>query len=967
MAHISNYNDISFNGTTPALTEDPTADRTVSVVTNLGIGVLILICILIVYDLLRYFCPRHVFCRYFASNNPANNDYDGTPLFSPALPKAFPLSWVPNVFSYPEETLFNTHGPDVAMFIRFLATQARIFLALSVVTSIVLIPTYTTADSPDLNLNTPGVQGPRGIEKASLANVRDLSPRLWVTLVSEIAVVLIILLFLYYDLVAYTRYRRRYRSDNRRNPSNFAILLMDIPLDQRDEHNIFNHFNAIFPAQVVAVHLVRDAHHLLVLKTRYVSVVNKRQRVERIKASSKLSSNMPSNPPSDLGTPIRTDAIMAMVPQSSAPATPGPTSTNHSPEKDTGPDNKYSTLTAVEIPCPQLTCGFYQNSVTPSAIHTADIPPPDSSHCPDVIDDPKFDVDFTSTKPKTSEVLASNPASHSLAPITSPLFQDRGLKCTHGRPPPHPQPFQMPEPLESDGPNTNIPSTPTSTSAQQRSSLASPRLRALMRSDSDQIVQYLRQADKARNVVVDVERDLDCSAPVTHAAFVVFRNKVAATCAATAPLFPETGYYQISRAPEPRAINWNRIAISRYTTRVRQYATFGILTALTLLWTIPSSFIQGLGNLDSLGDLLEGKKNVVWLRKFVDENRGLARFLEGVLPPLLLFLVLLVVPVLTRFIVSFERIADNVKAEARVRNFLFFFYVMSNFVYQVTIGSFMRELENIIESPRKIVDFLSTSVPTQATFLMKYVIINSFLGSALGMLNVGRLLFRPLFVYRAKTDRDKIQAERIFADYPFAKMYALSMMIALVSYVYATIAPIMNFVAFLYFSIAYTCTKQMLLFTHRPFFEGGGFMFRDAWTGLLIGLYVHQLSMIGIFSLKKAASQAILAILSLILSITFTLHCRRRFFYRIEHGALLDQRIRDEERGNVESALLQDNIPAHFSDMYVHPGLKPVQILEDTTKDPTTAAMGKTCRILDARKEIKDTQPGTSSSPPASP
>lgn len=920
MADAYNYTQNDGNSSSR---QDPTADRTNSVVTNLIIGTVAFLFILTLYDILRYFCPRHVFCRSFASPNPANNDYDGTPLQSPSLPRPWPLSWIPSTLSYPEEKLYQTHGLDVTMFVRLMATQARIFFALSIFTAIVLIPTYSTAASPDLNPQKPGVQGPRGIELASLANVQDMSPRLWVTLISELAVVLIILIFLYRDLVAYTKYRRRYRSDNCRNPSNFAILLMDIPTDRRDELNIFNLFNAVFPSQVVAVHLVRDAQHLLALKMKYVSAVNKRQRVERYVVAPDPPNVITDAPPHPNAV-VHPDSISAVEPRVSA--TPASTPVTVDGADDVPQPSREPSFTAQACCiCPKTTRKApKENAESDARPAILNRRPCDlNSH---VSDYPESYV--TAPENVISVVRVSEDESHAGENATH--NDDDALRCT-----------QHTNNCESPGLNaqhaTNVlPATPTSQPPVQPS-IASPRLRALMRSETNEILQYLRQEDKARNVVVDVERDLDYSAPVTHAAFIVFRTKVAATCAVTAPLFPDTDCYQVVRAPEPRAINWTRITISRYTTRLRRYATFGVITALTLLWTLPSGFIQGLNSLEKLGELLKDK--APWLKEFVVNNKGLAHFLEGVLPPLLLFLVLLVVPLLTRFIVSFERIADNVRAEARVRNFLFFFYVMSNFVYQVTLGSFIKELQNIINNPRNIVSFLSTSVPTQATFLMKYVLINSFLGSALGMLNTGRLLIRPIILCRAKTDRDKMLGDRSFADYPFAKMYALSMMIALISYVYATIAPIMNIVALLYFSIAYLCSKQMLMYSHRPFFEGGGFLFRDAWTGLLIGLYVHQMAMIGIFSLKKAAAQATFAILSLGMSLAFTLHCRRKFFGHIEHGVLLDQRIRDVDHGNLEVDNLRDDIPPHFPDMYIHPGLKPVRALEDMTMDPVTTPM----------------------------
>lgn len=868
---------------------DPTTDKTISVVTNFGIGAGVFIFALFLYDILRYFAPGHCYNRANATTNPANNDYDGTPLQSPNLPSALPLSWIWSTLRYSEEKLLKTHGLDVTMYIRFLSTQAKIFLALSIITSIVLIPTYATAESPDLDSLRDGIQGPSGIERASLANVADMSPRLWVTLVSEIAVVFIILMFLYYDLVAYTMYRRKYRADNIQNPSNFAILIMDIPPESREEAAIYRVFESIFPGQVCAVHPVRDAHHLLALKTRYVTCVNKRQRAQYSAVAKK--------------TPVENASDAGDEP-SSPPATSTP-SNNQTDEDEVVarrdiPIASLNDLQPSSVPSSQASItGFVSDELLQSTNLT---------RAPDDILERGGRVMFA------EEVNSERPNNSLIARDTSDI-----------------QPIEMPSTIR-----------PRSTLRLSERFQASPRLRALTRVIFDQIVEMERLETKARDVVVEVEKSIDQSAPITHAAFVVFQSKVTTTCAVTAPIWPTIGTFKVQRAPDPRAINWDRINITRYTTRIRQYLSFGVLTTLTLLWTVPSGFIQALGNLEVLGNTLE--KKIPFIKEFADNNQQLAKFLEGILPPLLLFLVLLLIPFVMRFIISFERIPSKVQVEARVRNFLFFFYVMSNFVYQVAIGSFLNSLQLILENPRELVTFLSTSVPTQATFLMKYVLINSFLGSTFGMLNTGRLLFRPLIMWRVRTERDKMQGDKLFAAYPFAKMYALCMMISLISYVYATIAPIMNLVALLYFSIAYLCTKQILLYSHQPMYEGGGYMFRDAWTGLLIGLYVHQLSMIGIFILKRAAPQVILAILSLLFSIWFTLYCRRRFLYRVEHGTLVDQTHQDDHD---EEEVSYDAIPSHFSDMYVHPGLKPVEMLEDITVDLAKAPAQRQAKVPD--------------------
>lgn len=617
------------------------------------------------------------------------------------------------------------------MYLRFLRTQVYVFGILTVFTAIVLYPTYVTADNRNLAENDP--LRPQGIEIASLSNVPDKSGRLWVTLFSEVVIVATICYFLYADIKVFTKYRRLYRADPS-NPSNYAVLLQDIPTQFQKSENITPIFDTIFPGQVLAAHPVRDARMLASLKEKYITALSKRER--------------------------------AML----------------------NAELKYA--------------------------------------------------------------KQNDGASHE-------------GKCE----------------LDED------------------------------------VLRWQTRQDELREEIRVLESDLDVSAPHTHAAVVVFRSKRTATFAATAPLWAASDAWKVSRAAEPRAVNWAKLNISAYTRRIREYISFACLSGLAILWTIPAGLIQALGNfkgISSEGDFLD---------RFVERHPDFAKFLEGVLPPLLLFVVLLLIPLVVRFVVSFERIHSRTLVEAKIRNFLFFFYVMSNFVYVVIIGSVFQKLRAIIENPATIVSLLSTSVPAQATFLMKYVLINAFLGSTLGMLNIGRLLIRPFLLARAKTRREISKAERIFSVYPFAKTYALTAMVSLISYVYATIAPIICAVALAYFCIAYMCTKQLLLYSHRPIFEGGGYLYRDTWNSLLFGLYVHQISMIGIFSLKRAIAQAILAGLSFVASVWFTFYCRKKYLVRAKHGALMDLCQGEDDES------VSDEIPEGYAELYINPGLLPVEEL----------------------------------------
>lgn len=762
----------------------------------------------IFYDILRLIAPGHCYYRAKAAHYRSDDSYDGTPLQSPPRPRSYPLAWVWSTLNYPFVDLIVTHGLDVAMYIRFLQTQTRVFFILAVFTCLTLVPLYVTSDSSLIDQNLK----PTDLELASLANIPDKSIRLWGTLLAEVVVTTVVLVFLFWDLQEYTKQRILYRSQSVNNPSNFAVLVMDIPKKDRCESRVFNFFNAVFPGQVAAVNMVRDAGKLLAMKTNLIFLLNRQRLYEREHQNVEEADIEDSEP-----EPI---------------------------------------------------------SVAPLALSYS-------------IDHDVFSAYFDT---------ASNVYNNQLTVDSARRVQDS---------------------------NPDLPNMSRRNSSQTDDRRSGRVMSTQSRGRPTEQMEINRKVEIAKSVIQQNEATLDEHASVSHAAVVIFRSQAATTFASCAPIFSNADQWVVSRAPNPRAMNWNRVFITRYTTRVRKYVSFAVLTAMTILWAVPSFFIQVLGDLKEFGKILDDGENISGVSQFVSDYPEFSQFLMTFVPPVLLFLVLLAAPQVFRLVIQLERLPSQVHVEDKVSDFLFFFFVMSNFVYQVSVQSVLLLLVKLEDIPNGVLEILSTAVPKKATFLMQYVVINSFMGNVAALINTGRLVFRPLVKWRAKTDRDNMMANRIFADFPFAKMYALCLMISLIALVYSTIAPIFNVVSFLYFGLGYLCTKQVLLYSHRPMFEGGGYLYRHAWTGVLIGLLVHQLIIVTIFFLKKAVYQAIFSCLFLVVSVVFYFETHQMFASRIEDGSILSQ---IEVDNHLDGSVIHE-VSSRFIGMYIHPGLRSLESL----------------------------------------
>ncbi len=423
----------------------------------------------------------------------------------------------------------------------------------------------------------------------------------------------------------------------------------------------------------------------------------------------------------------------------------------------------------------------------------------------------------------------------------------------------------------------------------------------------------------AENKYRELLQDLDANAPYTSSALVIFHNKRAATLAASTPLSNRADQWKVERAGEPKAVNWPSLSIHKRTAFIRTVVVTAGLTAFCMFWFIPVAFLQGLANLESLSKT----RAFSFLRPVINSNdktvQRILSVVEGALPPLVLTVFLILVPIIFRLAIAQERIGSKGGFESKVRTQFFVFLVFSNFVFIVLAGVFLDRLEALINNFTfaTVVNILGNAVPKQASFLMTYVLIGAFMSSPLNLLNLGRLVLRPLFkrIFPA-TRRVVRDAEAFGVEFQYFRCYATNQVIAFITIIYANIAPLILWVATIYFALSYITSKCILMYSSRQFFETGGSMQSGAWYSILIALYVHQLSLVGVLSLKQAAPQATIATVLFLFTLGISVYFRKSFRRITALGSLVDQMDADNEAGIV------DKVPAHFIEQYVHPGIR---------------------------------------------
>lgn len=408
----------------------------------------------------------------------------------------------------------------------------------------------------------------------------------------------------------------------------------------------------------------------------------------------------------------------------------------------------------------------------------------------------------------------------------------------------------------------------------------------------------------------------------SKAAIVVLKTRRAAAVASQTLFSCKENEWRVSHAPEPYAVNWNALKIPSNQVQIRSWISIVLVTLLTLFWVIPVTAIMGLANLASLSKIeVAGSMPFSFLESVAGWGAVPLGIVESFLPAVILSVFLGLVPTFLRMIVNISRITSLGAVDNLVRDYYFNFVTVSNFLF-VALGATLLSdsvIPKIKDDPSVTVDLLAEAFPKQATFMMNFILLKALIESPLQLLQLARVLIRAYQLKRvAVTPRQRENVDTGNTFFAYARYYGIGQLVLLLGIIYSTIQPFIMPVCVAYFSITYIVCKYNLCYSMYNRYQDGGRMYGGAMYGLWIGLFLHLLTMIGLFGLNKNAAQSALIVIPAFFAIVFVRQCRKSFDRVAEHGAVLNTEIRAEEEGGEES------ISEGLAEKYTHPGFKPL-------------------------------------------
>lgn len=156
--------------------------------------------------------------------------------------------------------------------------------------------------------------------------------------------------------------------------------------------------------------------------------------------------------------------------------------------------------------------------------------------------------------------------------------------------------------------------------------------------------------------------------PLLNNAFVRFNDQIAAHLACQSVIHGEP-YCMGPRILDvnPNDVLWDNLALGWRQRWIRVCISLSASTGLIVLYAVPVAFTSFLANLDVLAS------NVSWLSWLQDWPESIKSILQGVLPPALLQVILLLVPVVYRWLMHFQGAATGNVRELGVQTWFFLF------------------------------------------------------------------------------------------------------------------------------------------------------------------------------------------------------------------------------------------------------------------------------------------------------
>ncbi|GAA5795702.1 hypothetical protein HPULCUR_001064 [Helicostylum pulchrum] len=361
-----------------------------------------------------------------------------------------------------------------------------------------------------------------------------------------------------------------------------------------------------------------------------------------------------------------------------------------------------------------------------------------------------------------------------------------------------------------------------------------------------------------------------------NSAFIEFNEQAAAHMAAQSLMHKESmqmapRYIQIA----PSDIIWENMNIKSYERMLRRFVSIACTTVIIIFWAVPVVFVQAIANIDELAKILP------FLSIIKELDPAIVGIIQGILPAVALSVLISLVPIIFTIFSTKEGIPQKSFVQLSVLHKFFFFQLIDVVLVSTLSGGALamaKQIEGIATNPFGIINTLSENLPKASTFFITFVMLQSTNQSGQAMLQLVPYILSYVFPMFATTPRDIYNQKKTCPNINLGTLIPAQTVIFVLGLEYGVIAPLILPFVCLFFMLQYFVYLYQFLYVYEIPFETAGRAFPRAIRHIYIGLFISQLTLIGLFGIRSGARGQMGVIIATLVCTAFALYYYDRAF-----------------------------------------------------------------------------------------
>ena len=356
----------------------------------------------------------------------------------------------------------------------------------------------------------------------------------------------------------------------------------------------------------------------------------------------------------------------------------------------------------------------------------------------------------------------------------------------------------------------------------------------------------------------------------------------------------------------PDEVVWSALRMKWWERIIRRFGILGFIVAAIIFWSIPSAIVGVISNVQTLTDMFPW---LGWLNKL---PKAILGFLTGFIPAIALSLFMALVPVMLRACARTAGVPTHNMVELFTQTAYFGFQVVQVFLITTLTSAASSAFFEILAKPMDAKDVLAQNLPLASNFYLSYILIQCLANAGTAILQPIDLLRHGVLGKVAQMPRTHFRLWHTMRPTRWGRDFPVFANLGVIALAYACIAPLILIFAALGMWFTYIVWRYNLLYVLDSDLDSKGLFYPRALNHLLVGLYLAQLCLIGLFFLNGATGPGVLMILLIVVTALVHFSIVQAIFPLLQNlpqTLKLEEEIQEEEMIKAEAERARQENP----------------------------------------------------------